>query len=88
MLKRLLAFLTRYFLWLGLAVMATLGSLLLVMLFADWDFGSLVASGLAFPALSLAAILGVPMAMLGLGRIFFLTSLGGGLLYSVVAVLG
>ena len=87
MLKGLFGFLALYALWLCLAVFSTLGGVFLMVLVADWDLPTLLASSLAAPALGLAAIAGLPMALIGPGRMFFLTSVGGGLLYSALAAL-
>jgi len=86
-LKRFLGFLTRYFGWLFLAFVSTVGGVFLVMLFTDWSVQSLLASGLAWPLMALAAVVAVPIAMLGLGRIYFFSALGGGLLFNLVIAL-
>jgi hypothetical protein len=85
--KRLLGFLGRYCLWLALAAFSTLGGVFLVMLFADWSVGSLLASGLAWPLMGLAAIAAIAMALVGLGRIYFYSALGGGLLFNLIVLI-
>lgn len=85
--KRLLGFLARYFGWLFLAFLSTVGGVFLVMLFTDWSLNSLLASGLAWPLMALAAVVAVPIAMIGLGRMYFFSALGGGLLFNLVVVL-
>jgi hypothetical protein len=86
-LKRFLGFLTRYFGWLLLAFVSTIGGVFLAMLFADWSLQSLLASGLAWPLMALASIVAVPIALIGLGRIYFFSALGGGFLFNLVVVL-
>ena len=49
--KRLLGFALRYFGWLFLAFLSTVGGVFLVALFADWSLERLLASGLAWPVL-------------------------------------
>jgi len=85
--KRLFGFLGRYFGWLFLAAVSTLGGVFLVMLFADWGLDTLLASGLVWPILGLAAVAAVPIAMIGFGRIYLTTALGGGLLFNLLVVL-
>jgi hypothetical protein len=80
--KRLLGFLARYLGWLTLAAVSTLGGGLLVMLFRDWTLKALLASTLAWPLLGLAMVLAVPIAMLGLGRVYLYSAVGGGLIFS------
>ena len=85
--KRLLGFLGLYAAWLFLASMSTIGGVFLVMLFADWSVGSLLASGLAWPLMGLAAGVGIPIALIGLGRIYFYSAVGGGLLFNLIVLL-
>jgi hypothetical protein len=86
-LKRLLGFLSRYFGWLFLASLSTLGGAFLLMLFADWGLNTLLASGLAWPVLGLAAVAAIPIALIGMGRIYFATALGGGPLFNLIVLL-
>ncbi len=85
--KRLLGFLGWYLLWLGLAFAFTFGGLFLVMLFADWTLGSLLASGLALPLSALGLLAALPMALLGPGRTYFGSAIGGGLVFSLLVAL-
>jgi hypothetical protein len=85
--RRLIGFLARYLAWLVLAAGATLGGALAVMLFRDWTLEALLASSLAWPLLGMAAVAAVPIAMLGVGRLYLYTALGGGLLYSLLLAL-
>ena len=80
--KRLLGFLGRYVGWLMLTAASTLGGGLLVMLFRDWTLKALLASTLAWPLLGLAMVLAVPIALLGLGRVYLYSAVGGGLVFS------
>ena len=84
---RLLGFLGLWFGWLFLAFLSTVGGAFLVMLFADWGLDTLLASSLAWPVLGLAAIAAVPISMIGIGRIYLSTALGGGLLFNLVMML-
>ncbi len=85
--KRFFGFLSRYFGWLFLASLSTLGATFLLMLFADWGPDTLLASGLVWPVMGLAAVAAVPIALIGMGRIYFVTALGGGLLFNLVVML-
>ena len=85
--KRFFGFLTRYIGWLLLAFLSTLGGILLLIVFADWGLDTLLASGLVWPVLGLAAMAAVPIAMIGFGRIYLATALGGGLLFNLVVML-
>ena len=51
-LKRLLGFLARYFLWLFLAFVSTIGGVFLVTAFADWSVDMLFGSALAWPLIA------------------------------------
>ena len=62
--KRFLFWLTRYFGWLFLAFVSTLGGALLVMLFKDWTLKTLVMSLMAWPALGLAMLIALPVSLL------------------------
>ena len=84
---RLLGFLGRYFGWLFLASLSTLGGAFLLMLFTDWGLDTLLSSVLAWPVLGLAALAAVPFAMIGMGRIYFATALGGGVLFNLAVML-
>ena len=85
--KRILAFLGLYFLWLVIAAFSTLGGVFLVMLFADWSIGSLLASGFAWPTMGLAAVAGIPISLIGFGSIYFYSAVGGGLLFNLIVLI-
>ncbi len=85
--KRLLEFLGLYFSWLFLAFLSTIGGVFLVMLFADWSVASLLASGMAWPLMGLAAVIGIPIALIGLGRFYLYSAVGGGLLFNLIVLL-
>ncbi len=81
--KTLAAFLLRYFGWLALSAGVTLGGATLLMAVKDWSLDAVTTSLLAWPLLGLAMLIGIPIAMLGLGRIYFYSAIGGGLLYNL-----
>ena len=80
---RLLRRLVKYLAWLFLAASTTLGGALLLMLFKDWTLKAVLTSLLAWPALGLAMFLGLLIALLPLGRVYFWSAVGGGLLYNL-----
>ena len=82
MLAGLLRWLVKYLAWLLLAATTTLGGALVLMLLKDWSFKSVLMSLLAWPALGLAMLLGLVVALLPLGRVYFWSAVGGGLLYN------
>ena len=79
----LLYWLAKYLAWLFLAATTTLGGALILMLFKDWTLQSILMSLLAWPALGLAVFLGLLAALLPLGRVYFWSAVGGGLLYNL-----
>ena len=79
----LLRWLAKYLAWLFLAATTTLGGALILMLFKDWTLQSILMSLLAWPALGLAMFLGLLAALLPLGRVYFWSAVGGGLLYNL-----
>lgn len=85
--KRFLFWLTRYFGWLFLAFVSTLGGALLVMLFKDWTLKTLVMSLMAWPALGLAMLIALPVSLLPPGRLYVYSALGGGLVYNLLLTL-
>ena len=60
--------------------MTTLGGALVLMLVKDWTLKAVVTSLLAWPALAAAMLVGMLMALLPLGRVYFWSAVGGGLL--------
>jgi len=83
----LLRWLLKYLAWLGLAATTTLGGALVLMLLKDWTLQSILVSLLAWPALGLAMVLGLLVALLPLGRVYFWSAVGGGLLYNLTLLL-
>ena len=86
-LARLLRWLFKYLAWLFLAASTTLGGALVLMLLKDWTLKAVVTSLLAWPALGLAMFLGLLIALLPLGRVYFWSAVGGGLLYNLTLLL-
>ena len=83
----LLRWLLKYLAWLGLAATTTLGGALVLMLLKDWTLKSVLVSLLAWPALGLAMVVGLLVALLPLGRVYFWSAVGGGLLYNLTLLL-
>lgn len=83
----LLSWLLKYLAWLGLAATTTLGGALVLMLLKDWTLTSVLVSLLAWPALGLAMVVGLLVALLPLGRVYFWSAVGGGLLYNLTLLL-
>jgi hypothetical protein len=83
----IIGWLARYLGWLTLTATLTLSGATLLMLAKDWTLKSLATSMMAWPVLGLAIFIAVPMAFLGVGRLYFLTALGGALLYNLVLFL-
>jgi hypothetical protein len=80
----LLGWLARWFGWLFLTAVVTLGGAAVLMLFKDWTVKSLFTSMMAWPALGAAMLAGMLIALLPLGRLYFLTAIGGGMLYNLI----
>jgi hypothetical protein len=83
----LLRWLLKYVTWLFLAASTTLGGALVLMLIKDWTWKSVLVSLLAWPALGLAMLLGLLVALLPVGRLYFWSAVGGGLLYNLTLLL-
>jgi hypothetical protein len=83
----LLSWLLKYLAWLGLAATTTLGGALVLMMLKDWTLKSVLVSLLAWPALGLAMVVGLLVALLPLGRAYFWSAVGGGLLYNLTLLL-
>ena len=84
---RLLRWLVKYLAWLFLAASTTLGGALVLMLFKDWTLKAVLTSLLVWPALGLAMLFGLLIAVLPLGRVYFWSAVGGGLLYNLTLLL-
>ena len=79
----ILRWLARYVGWLMLTATMTLGGAAVLMLFKDWTVKSLFTSMMAWPVLGLAMLIAIPMAFVGVGRLYLLSALGGALLYNL-----
>jgi hypothetical protein len=80
----LVGWLMRYFGWLLLISLVTLGGATVLMVVKDWTLKSVFTSIMVWPALALAMLAGVPIAFLRVGRIFLYSAVGGGLLYNLI----
>lgn len=80
-------FLARYFGWLALTGLVTVGGGTIIMLFKEWSLLTILASQLVWPRLMIAMMVAIPIALFPVGRLYFLTAIGGGLLYHVVLLL-
>jgi len=58
-----------------------------VMLFRDWTLEALLKSLLTWPVLGMAMLIGIPVAAIGLSRIYFYTAFGGAALLSAYLAL-
>lgn len=81
------AWLAKYVGWLLITSFVTLGGALMLMLFKDWTIKSLFTSMMAWPALGLAMLVAVPMALVPVGRLYLLSAVGGGLLYNLILLI-
>jgi hypothetical protein len=82
--KGFLGWFSRWLGWLLLTSFFTLGGAALLMLFKDWTIKSLFTSMMAWPALGLATIVAMFIALVPMGRFFFLTAFGSGLVYNLI----
>jgi hypothetical protein len=76
--------LTRYVGWLMLTTAITLTGASVLLLLRDWTFKTLFTSMMAWPALGLGMLFAVPIAFIGVGRIYFFSALGCALVYNLV----
>jgi len=83
----LIGWMARYFGWLLLTGLVTLGGAAVLMLFKDWTIKSLFTSMMAWPALGLSMLVAIPIAFLRVGRIYLYSALGGGLLYNLILLI-
>lgn len=78
----LLGYVGRYVGWLLLTGFVTLGGATVLMLFKDWTLDAIVTSMLAWPALAIGVFLALPIALFPLGRFYFYSAIGGGLMFN------
>jgi len=81
------AFLARYFGWLALTGLVTLGGGTVIMLFKDWSLLTILASQLVWPRLMLAMLIGLPIALFPVGRFYFISAILGGLTYHLLLLI-
>jgi hypothetical protein len=81
------AFLARYFGWLALTGLVTLGGGTIIMLFKDWSLLTILASQLVWPRLMLAMLIGLPIALFPVGRFYFISAILGGLTYHLLLLI-
>ena len=79
--------LTRYLGWLMLTTAVTLSGASALLLFKDWTFKTLFASMMAWPALGLGMLLAVPIAFIGVGKLYFFSALACALVYNLVLLI-
>lgn len=85
--RRFGGWLARYAGWLMITSFVTLGGAMVLMLFKDWTLKSLFTSMMAWPALAMAMLVAMPMAMLPIGRIYLFSAVGSGLLYNLILLI-
>ncbi len=81
------AFLARYFGWLALSGLVTLGGGTVIMLFKDWSLLTILASQLVWPRLMLGMLIAIPIAMFPIGRFYFISAILGGLTYHLLLLI-
>ena len=80
-------FLARYFGWLALTGLVTLGGGTVIMLFKDWSLLTILASQLVWPRLMLALLIAIPIARFPAGRFYFISAILGGLSYHLLLLI-
>jgi hypothetical protein len=80
-------FLARYFGWLALTGLVTLGGATAIMLFKEWSLLTILASQLVWPRLMLAMLIAIPIALFPVGRFYFISAILGGLAYHLLLLL-
>ena len=78
------AFLARYFGWLALSGLVTLGGGTVIMLFKDWSLLTILASQLVWPRLMLGMLIAIPIALFPIRRFYFLSAILSGLAYHIL----
>jgi hypothetical protein len=81
------AFLARYFGWLALTGLVTLGGGTVIMLFKEWSLLTILASQLVWPRLMLAMLIAIPIALFPVSRFYFISAILGGLTYHLLLLL-
>lgn len=77
-------FLVRYFGWLMLSALVTLGGGTIIMLFKEWSLLTILASQLVWPRLMLGMLIAIPIALFPVGRFYFISAILGGLAYHLL----
>ena len=77
-------FLVRYFGWLMLSALVTLGGGTVIMLFKEWSLLTILASQLVWPRLMLGMLIAIPIALFPVGRFYFISAILGGLAYHLL----
>lgn len=80
-------FFARYFSWLLLSGLVTLGGGTVIMLFKEWSLLTILASQLVWPRLMLAMLIAIPIALFPVGRFFFISAILGGLSYHLLLLI-
>ena len=80
-------FLARYFGWLVLSGLVTLGGGTVIMLFKEWSLLTILASQLVWPRLMLGMLIAIPIALFPVGRLYFLSAILGGLSYHLLLLI-
>jgi len=80
-------FLARYFGWLALSGLVTLGGGTIIMLFKEWSLLTILASQLVWPRLMLGMLIAIPIALFPVGRFYFISAILGGLAYHLLLLI-
>ncbi|MCA1791004.1 MAG: hypothetical protein LC667_14450 [Thioalkalivibrio sp.] len=80
-------FLARYFGWLVLSGLVTLGGGTVIMLFKEWSLLTILASQLVWPRLMLAMLFAIPIALFPVGRFYFISAILGGFAYHLLLLI-
>lgn len=83
----LVGWMVRYIVWLTMTVVLTLSGAAVLMLFKDWTVKSLFTSAMAWPALGLAALLAVPIALIPVGRLYLYSAMAGAVIYNLILLI-
>lgn len=85
--SRLGLWLAKYFAWLTLTFFFTLGGASVLMLLKDWDFKTLVMSAMAWPALALGMLVGIPITLIPSPRLYLASALFGAIGYNLLLLI-
>jgi hypothetical protein len=80
-------FLARYFGWLVLSGLVTLGGGTVIMMFKEWSLLTILASQLVWPRLMLGMLIAIPVALFPVGRLYFISAILGGLSYHLLLLI-